>query len=261
MKVHLLRHVDLISQLIRRDIDVRFRGSMLGVLWPILTPILTLAMYTIVFGVLMRTKWPGVDGIAGFALVLFPGLILFTLFAECVNRGPILVVSNPNFVKKVVFPLELLPLVPIGTALFNFFLSIVAWILIAGFVNGSLPWTIIFIPVIIIPFILVILGLSWFLSAFGVYLRDIVQIMPLVTQILMFLSPVLYPIENVPKKFVWLIMLNPLSFIVDQLRGVMIDGLIPNFHGLAIYSVISISLCYLGLKLFRALRPGFADIV
>lgn len=258
---HFFRHFDLISQLIRRDVDIRFRGAMLGVLWPLLTPILSLAMYTIVFGVLMRSKWPGVDGIAGFALVLFPGLILFTLFAECINRGPVLIVTNPNFVKKVVFPLELLPLVPIGTALFNFSLSVVAWILISGFINQGLPWTIVFIPVVIIPFVLAILGISWFLSALGVYLRDIAQLMPLITQILMFLSPVLYPIENVPKRFVWIIMLNPLTFIVEQLRQVMISGMMPDLFGLTIYSAISILLCWMGLRFFRTLRPGFADVV
>ncbi|WP_204354262.1 ABC transporter permease [Pseudomonas putida] len=122
-----LRHFDLIKQLIKRDVDMRFKGALLGVLWPLITPLLTLAMYAVVFGYFLPSRWPGVEGITGFALMLFPGLIVFTFFAECVNRAPNLITSNPNFVKKVVFPVELLVWVPIGSAVFQLCLSIVAW--------------------------------------------------------------------------------------------------------------------------------------
>ena len=255
------RYFDLIMQLIKRDIDVRYKGSMLGMLWPLLTPLLTLAMYTIVFGYFLTSRWPGVEGVTGFALILFPGLIVFTFFAETVNRAPILITSNPNFVKKVVFPLELLVWVPIGTAIFNLFLSVIAWSAIALIINGSLHWTMVFLPIVIVPFILCLLGITWFLSALGVYIRDIAQITMIITQALMFLSPVLYPLDKLPSWATNLIMLNPVTFIVEQSRLVMIDGVLPNFMGLLIYAGVSGLICWIGLSFFRAVRPGFADVV
>lgn len=258
---HSLNHISLLSQLIKRDIDLRFKGSMLGIFWPLLTPLLTLAMYAFVFGSFMRAKWPGAEGIADFALILFPGLILFNFFAECVNRAPSLIIINPNFVKKVVFPLDLLVWIPIGSALFHLALSIFGWIVITLVVKNTIPWTVLFLPIIICPLILVILGLSWLLAGFGVYLRDTAQITPVITQALMFLSPVLYPLDNVPKDFAWLIMLNPLTIIVEEVRKVMIYDTLPDFMRLSLYTAVGITVYSLGIRFFRAVRPGFADVV
>jgi len=255
------RHSDLLLQLIRRDVDLKFKGAILGVLWSLVTPLLTLGIYSIVFSSFMRAKWPGVDDTADFALILFPGLILFNFFAECINRAPSLIVVNPNFVKKVVFPLDLLVWVPIGSALFNFSLSFVAWMIITWIFHGSLHWTIVLLPIVVLPLIFVILGLSWLLAGLGVYVRDIGQIVPVITQALMFLSPVLYPLENVPKRFVWLIMLNPLSLIVEQTRLVMIKGGLPNFGSLLLYTILGLTICLLGSRFFHAVRPGFADVI
>ena len=255
------RHFDLIMQLIKRDIDMRFKGAILGVLWPLLTPILMLAMYTIVFGYFLPIKWPGTVGVAGFALFLFPGLIFFTFFSECVNRAPTLVTANPNFVKKVVFPLELLVWVPIGSAIFHLCLSVIAWSAIALIVNGSLHWTILFLPIVIAPLVLCLLGITWFLSGLGVYIRDVAQVTMVITQALMFFSPVLYPLDKLPEWATKLIMLNPISFIVEQGRLVMINGVLPNFMGLIIYTVVSGLVCWLGLRFFRAVRHGFADVL
>jgi len=256
-----LRHFDLIKQLIKRDVDMRFKGALLGVLWPLITPLMTLAMYAVVFGYFLPSRWPGVEGITGFSLMLFPGLIIFTFFAECVNRAPNLITSNPNFVKKVVFPVELLVWVPIGSAVFQLCLSVVAWAAIAWFVNGGLQWTIVFLPIVIAPMVLCLLGITWFLSALGVFLRDIAQLTIVVTQALMFFSPVLYPLDKLPQWASQLIMLNPLSFIVEQARLVMINGVIPNFQGLLIYTCVSLVVCSLGLRFFKSVRQGFADVL
>jgi len=256
-----VRHFDLIKQLIKRDVDIRFKGALLGVLWPLITPLMTLAMYAVVFGYFLPSRWPGVEGITGFALMLFPGLIIFTFFAECVNRAPNLIISNPNFVKKVVFPLEMLVWVPIGSAVFQLCLSVIAWAAIAFFVNGSLQWTIVFLPLVIAPMVLCLLSLTWFLSALGVFLRDIAQLTIVITQALMFFSPVLYPLDKLPQWASQLIMINPLSFIVQQARLVMFNGAIPNFQGLAIYSCINLVLCWLSLRFFRSVRHGFADVL
>jgi lipopolysaccharide transport system permease protein len=256
-----IRYFDLITQLIKRDIDMRFKGAILGVLWPLLTPLLTLAMYTIVFGYFLRSRWEGVEGISGFALVLFPGLLIFTFFAECVNRAPLLITTNPNFVKKVVFPLELLIWVPIGSAVFHLFLGSIAWAAIALIINGSLPWTILFLPIVIAPLILLLLGITWFLSGLGVYVRDIAQLTAIFTQVLMFFSPVLYPLNRLPQWAAKIIYLNPLSFIVEQARLVMINGISPNFTGLLIYTGVSALVCWCGLRFFQAVRHGFADVL
>lgn len=256
-----IRHFDLIMQLIKRDIDMRFKGAILGVLWPLLTPLLTLAMYTVVFGYFLPSRWPGVEGVAGFALVLFPGLIIFTFFSECVNRAPTLITTNPNFVKKVVFPLELLVWVPIGSAIFHLCLSVIAWSVIALIINGTLQWTILFLPIVIAPLVLCLLGITWFLSGLGVYIRDVAQLVIVITQALMFLSPVLYPLNKLPEWAAQLIMLNPVTFIVQQGRLVMINGVLPNFTGLLIYTAVSGLVCWLGLRFFRAVRHGFADIL
>ncbi|MFL1548332.1 ABC transporter permease [Pseudomonas sp. D47] len=265
MNQHILtahvRHFDLIKQLIKRDIDMRFKGALLGVLWPLITPLLTLAMYAVVFGYFLPSRWPGVDGITGFALMLFPGLIVFNFFAECVNRAPNLITQNPNFVKKVVFPVELLVWVPIGSAVFQLLLSIVAWMAIALAVNGSLQWTIVFLPFVIAPMVLCLLGITWFLSALGVFLRDIAQLTVVVTQALMFFSPVLYPLDKLPAWASNIILLNPLTFIVEQSRLVLINGVIPDFRGLLIYTAVSLFVCSLGLRFFRSVRHGFSDVL
>ena len=256
-----IRYFGLISQLIKRDIDMRFKGALLGILWPLVTPLLTLAMYTVVFGYFMPSRWPGVEGITGFALNLFPGLIIFAFFAECVNRAPTLITSNPNFIKKVVFPVELLVWIPIGSALFHLLLSVVAWAAVSIAVNGTLEWTILFLPFVLAPLVLCLLGIGWFLSGLGVYVRDVAQLSLVITQALMFFSPVLYPLDKLPEWAKNLLMLNPITFIVQQSRTLMIAGEAPSYSGLMIYTAISLIVCWLGLSFFRAVRPGFADVV
>ena len=256
-----LRYFDLINQLIKHDIKSRFKGALLGLFWPIITPLLTLSMYALVFGYFLPSRWPGSEGISGFALMLFPGLIIFTFFAECVNRAPNLITSNPNFIKKVLFPVELMVWVPIGSAIFQLVISVFVWVAFVLYVKSSINWTIIFLPIVILPMVFCLLGITWFLSAIGVFLRDISQITVVITQALMFFSPVLYPLENLPNWASQLIMLNPLTLIVEQARLVMINGELPNFHGLIIYTFVSLIVCVLGLSFFKSVRNGFADVL
>ncbi|MDD2109861.1 ABC transporter permease [Pseudomonas plecoglossicida] len=255
------KYFDLVKQLVRRDVGLRFKGAILGVLWPLITPLMTLGMYAMVFGYFLPSRWPGVDGITGFALVLFPGLIVFNFFAECVNRAPTLITTNPNFVKKVVFPIELLIWVPIGSAAFQLGLSFIAWGIIALIMNGGLHWTVVFFPLVLAPLVICLLGVVWFLSALGVFLRDIAQLTLVITQALMFLSPVLYPLDKLPTWALQLLMLNPLTFIVNQVREILIYGNMPDFQGLLIYAVAAFIVCVLGLRFFRVVRHGFADVL
>jgi lipopolysaccharide transport system permease protein len=255
------RHGSLVRQLIRREITLKFKGSIFGALWVIATPLLTLLMYTLVFSTFMKARWPGADDAVGFALVLFPGLIMYTFFAECIIRAPSLIYSNPNFVKKVVFPLDLLIWVPLGAALFNLSISLLVWGAVTFVLSGTLQWTVLWLPLLLAPFVILIAGLSAILAGLGVYLRDVAQAIPIITQALMFLSPVLYPLENVPDKFLWLVSLNPLTFVVQQAREIMLFGTTPNWSGLIIYWIVSVLILVGGQAFFRALRPGFADVV
>jgi len=254
---------ELILQLAKRDLLGRYRGSFLGLAWSFLQPLFMLVIYTFVFGVIFKARW--VEGAhlptSSFVLVLFAGLTTFTLFAECVNRSPALIVGHPNYVKKVVFPLEVLPLVTAGSAAFHALASLVVLILASLFVRGSVPWTIILVPIIWLPLLMLAIGVGWFLAATGVYLRDVGQITTFFTQALLFLSPVFYSRQAVPEPYQALLLANPITFIVDQIRSVAIWGQAPDWIGLLVYSIAAIIVAWLGYAWFQKVRRGFADVL
>lgn len=254
-------HRHLLFQLVRRDILGRYRGSFFGVFWAFLNPLLMLSVYTIVFGVFLRTRWAGTNNSLQFSVVLFAGLIVFNFFSECVNRAPALIVSNANFVKKVVFPLELLPWVIVGTAIFHACISLLVWVVFSMFVYGTVQWTMMFLPLVFIPLIFIVLGLSWIISSLGVYLRDIGQVIGVLTSVVMFLSPIFYATESLPKPFQALLLANPLTSIVEQARQVMIRGAMPDFGSLAVSAVVSVVFAWLSLRWFQKARDGFADVL
>jgi lipopolysaccharide transport system permease protein len=177
-----IRHFGLLRELVRRDVAGRYRGSSLGLLWSLLHPLAMLAAFTVVFGVFLRARWANTDNSLQFSVVLFGGLIVFSFFAECVNRAPGLVVMHPNFVKKVVFPLELFPWMVVSTAAFHAAVSVVVWCAFHAAVFGNIPVSILYLPLVFLPLSLLALGASFVLSATGVYLRDIAQGTPIVVQ-------------------------------------------------------------------------------
>jgi lipopolysaccharide transport system permease protein len=256
---------NLILQMAKREIIGRYRGSVMGVFWSFINPIFMLVVYTLVFSVVFKARWgtqaAGNESKADFAIILFVGLIIHTLLAEMLSRAPSMILNNVNYVKKVVFPLEILPLVALGNVLFHSFVS--TFVLSAAFVifNGYLHWTIVFFPLVLFPLILLTLGLTWFLASLGVFIRDVSQTISIVVTVLMFLSPVFYPITAVPVAMRKVILLNPLTFIIEQGRGVIIWGKLPDFTGLAIYSLIAIFIMWLGYAWFQKTRKGFADVL
>ncbi|MBM3599505.1 MAG: ABC transporter permease [Alphaproteobacteria bacterium] len=253
----------LIRQLAVREVVSRYRGSWLGLVWSLVNPLLMLAVYTFVFGIVFRVRWGqrGDDGPIGFALVLFAGLIVHGFFAECVTRAPGLVVGNANYVKRVVFPLEILPYVALAAALFHAAVSLV--VLLAFFVAtaGMPPLTIALLPIVWAPFALLILGLCWFLASLGVYLRDIGQVTQPVVTVLLFLSPVFFPLEALPPALRPWLQLNPLTFIIDQTRAVLLWGQMPDWTGLAAYALVGLLVAWLGFYWFERTRRGFADVL
>lgn len=261
----LWRHRQLAMVLTRREVAGRYRGSVMGLLWSFINPILMIAVYTFVFSVVFKARWnrnPAVEeNTVQFAVVLFVGVIMHGLLAEVLNRAPSLVASNVNYVKKVVFPLEILPVVSMGAALFHAVVSIS--VLLATFLifNGFLHWTIIFLPLISVPFILLILGFAWILASLGVFLRDVGQTIGIITMIMLFLGGVFFPVSALPEEFRPWMMLNPLTFIIEQAREVLIWGHLPNWTGLGIYSVIAFAIAWAGFFWFQKTRKGFADVL
>jgi len=257
-------HRSLILQMIQREVVGRYRGSWLGLVWSFLTPLFMLAVYTFVFGTVFKARWSGLNtegSMAEFAIILFAGLIIFQLFAEIINGAPRLILSKRNYVKKVVFPLEILPFVSLGSALFHTLASILILTLFTFILHGSLTWTIFLLPLVIAPFGILLIGLSWLFASLGVYMRDISQILaPLVTAA-MFLSPIFFPITALPGRIGQLVILNPITLPVLQIREVLIFGTLPDFKALGIYTAIALAIAGFGFWWFQRTRKGFADVI
>lgn len=259
----LWRNRQLAMVLARREVAGRYRGSVMGLLWSFLNPILMIAVYTFVFSVVFKARWGGGadETTVQFAVVLFVGVITHGLLSEVLNRAPTLVTSNVNYVKKVVFPLEILPVSVLGAALFHSLISIGVLLITFLIFNGFLHWTIIFLPLIFLPLVIFILGVAWMLASLGVFLRDVGQTIGIVTMVMLFMAPVFYPITALPESFRFWIMLNPLTFIIEQARDVLIWGRLPDWAGLGIYTVMAFAVAWAGFFWFQKTRKGFADVL
>lgn len=260
---NLWRHHELIQQMTKREVIGRYKGSIMGLLWSFANPILLLAMYTIVFSVVFKARWgtgePGSK--TEFAVLLFVGMIVHSLFAETLVRAPTLILSNVSYVKKIVFPLEVLPVVAMGASVFHAMASILVLGCALLLLNGFLPWTAIFLPLVLIPLIVLSLGIAWALASLGVFLRDVAQPIGMAMTILLFASPVFYPVSALPERVQPWLMLNPLTFIIEQARAVLIYGQLPNFAGLLVYCLVSLTVAWIGYAWFQKTRKGFANVL
>jgi lipopolysaccharide transport system permease protein len=258
----LWRNRGLLRDLARRDAVGRYKGSFLGIFWSLLAPLLMLAIYTFVFGNVFRARWSGAGESTGeFAISLFAGLIVFNFFAECLNRAPGVILANTNFVKKVVFPLEILPCVTIGSALFHTCVSVGILLAFEIHLTGGVPATALLFPIVVLPLLLFTAGLSWLLAALGVYLRDVGQTVALLVSGLMFLSPVFFPRSAVPERFRLLMNLNPLAVPIEQARSVLVQGGGIDGPEWLLELAVSSLLCWIGFAVFQKLRRGFADVL
>ena len=257
-------HRRLLKDLTWREISGRYRGSMLGIGWSILQPLLMLAVYTFVFSVVFGAKWSAVGSPGNkfdFALFVFVGVLLHAILAEAITRAPALIMANANYVKKVIFPIDILPATLVGAA--GFHALIATGILLTSVVvlGGSLPWTVLWLPVLVLPLMLMSLGLAWLLAALGVYLRDIGQVTGVLASVLMFLAPVFYPVSALPDGLEPLIYINPLTYVIEQARGVIFAGVAPELHGLAVFYGVSLLVTQLGYWTFQKSRSGFSDVL
>jgi homopolymeric O-antigen transport system permease protein len=257
------RNRHLILQMTKREVVGRYRGSVMGLAWSFFNPLLMLSVYTFVFSVVFKARWGlnGGEDKASFAIFLFVGMIVHGLFAECVNRAPGLILSNVNYVKKVVFPLEILPSVAMGSALFHAGISLIVLLAVRLVVNQQLAWTAIFVPMIFLPLCIATMGVAWFLSAIGVYVRDVSQTIGIITTVLMFLSPVFYPTTALPIEYQTWLRLNPLTYVIEESRKVLVSGQLPDWGGWISFLLVSIAAAWMGFWWFQKSRKGFADVL
>ncbi|WP_236213267.1 ABC transporter permease [Metapseudomonas otitidis] len=258
----LWRNRELLKASAKREVLGRYQGSFLGLLWSFINPILMLGVYTFVFSTIFKARWNAAsDSKTEFALVLFAGLIVFNIFGETISRAPSLIVNNPNYVKKVIFPLEILPVVALLSALFHGLVSLLVWMLAYLMFFGLPHVTALYLPLIITPFLFYIMGLSWVLASLGVFLRDVSQLIGSIITVLMFMTPIFYPATALPEKFRYWQNINPLATVVEQVRSVLYWGEAPDFSMLSLQILASIAVAWLGFAWFQKTRKGFSDVL
>lgn len=253
--------LDLLLRLSKRDIDARFKGSLLGSFWLIVVPLLSLGLYTFVFTTIFSSRWPGVETKSRFALILFVGLIIHAVMSESLQRAPALILENSSYVKKVIFPLQVLPIASLLSTVSMAGFSAVVLLVFYVFIIGLPPPTTILVPLVLIPYLLILAGLSYVLSAAGVFVRDLRQIMPVITQMLMFFGPVFYPLAAMPAAIRPLLYLNPVTVPIEATRSLLFDGQVTNPGALVAYWFVAIAVACVGYASFRKARRAFADVI
>ena len=257
------RYGFLLTQLVMRDIAGRYRGSTLGKLWVLLSPLIMLAVYTFVFSVVFKVRWNTGDTSSNtdFALNLFVGVLLHALLGETLARSPGIMRGNASYVKKMIFPLWLLPLSVVISALVFCLFGFGVFLLFFVVFNGLPPVAALLLPLLLLPLALFALGVGWFLAALGVYLRDIEQVTPFFVTVLMFMAPIFYPASAIPEGYRWLLQLNPLTYPVEAIRDLFFLGRVFEPVGYLLYSGCGMLVAAAGFVFFARLRKGFADVV
>ena len=260
---NLWQHRNLIGRMAWRDVVGRYKGSLIGLLWSFVNPVMMLIIYTFVFSVVFKARW-GIsvgDSEADFAIILFVGLVIHGLFAECVNGAPNVIVLNVNFVKKVIFPVEILPFVTVCAALFHTTISLVVLLCAQLFLNHHIPITAVLFPIILLPLLFCVMGLSWLIASLGVYFRDIGQLTAMFTIIMLYVSAVFFPISALPECYQSWLRLNPLAVLIEEGRKVLVFGQLPDFMVLSVLLVVGAFVAWLGFAWFQKTRMGFADVL
>lgn len=259
----LIDNRDLVTGLARREIEIRYRGATMGILWALLNPLIMLSVYTFFFTVVLRSKWQGIQQQSSldFSLVLFPGLLVFAFFSECVSKAPTLILTNQSYVNKIVFPLQVLPIINLISAVFHVMIGFLIWIVFYISIKGGLHPTVALVIFPLIPLAFLTLGICWMLAALGTYIRDITHIVTGLLAALMFLAPIFYPISALPEEYRAPIMLNPISVAVEQVRAVLYHGVMMDWRQWFIYLCVSVVVARIGLWIFQRARSGFADVL
>lgn len=260
----LRRHRKLLYTLVRHDVNAVYSGAVFNLLWAVVTPLVTLSVYSFVFGYILDssfTRGSSHGGHLSFALGLFNGLIIWDFFSTVVSQSPKAITSKPNYVKKIVFPLEILPIVQVGSGLFQFLLCFI--VLLFGIVlsGSSLFWRALLIPCFLIPILFYAVGFSWFLSSLGVFFRDVANAINPLLQIVWFGSAIFFPISSVPAPFQRLFYMNPLAACIEESRRFAILGQPSNLGIVLVHLVVGWLVACFGLFFFRKTQQSFADVI
>lgn len=260
---HFWRHRDLIIQFTKREIEGRYRGSFLGIFWSLAYPLFMLGIYTFVFGIVLKARWPQArsDSLGEFALIIFCGLTAFNVFGESITKAPTLITNVPNYVKKVVFPLEILSVSSLGASLFHMGISLIVILLAEVVLGVGISWTILLLPFVLLPAIFLTLGLMWFLSSLGVFIRDVGQMISLIVQALFFFTPIFYSIDSIPEPFRTFILYNPMAPIVENFRRIILWGRLPSLGGTLLWLAFTTLVMLLGYAWFMHTKKAFADVI
>lgn len=251
----------LIRTLVRRDVMSRYTGSFGGAFWTVLNPLLLMLTYFFVFGVVMNTKFDNDPSRTGFALYFLAGMLPWLAFSEAIGRAPFVLLENRNFIKKLVFPVETLPINLVVSGLVTEFFGLILFVLALGLLRGSVSVSVLYLPLVLIPQIFLTAGLAWFLSALAVFLRDLGQIIGYLLTVLMFLTPIFYPESKVPSVAASLLKFNPIYVLVRAYRATLLEGRAPDFSSLAVLTLISILVLIGGHAWFYKLRKSFPDLI
>lgn len=258
----LIKNRSLVVQLARREVVGRYRGATFGMLWSLISPILMLMIYTLAFGYILKSRWPGSSGSTeDFVLILFCGLILHSFFAECLTTAPRLIIANANYVKKVVFPLDALVWSMVFSAVFHLTMNVVVLLILKWFLHDTVPWTVLLLPLVLLPLVILAAGVSLLASAIGVYIRDIGQFVGVLATAMLFLSSAIVPVEAIPGEYKWVFLSNPLTPVIDQAREVVIWGRVPDWGPLGLQMLLYLGLLVLASLVFNKMRRGFADVL
>ena len=255
---------ELLWRLSKREILGQYKGSVLGIAWSIATPLLMLTVYTFVFSEVFQVRWGNeLEQTTSFefAINLFAGLIVFNIFAECMNRAPTLVLANPSYVKKVVFPLEILAYITLSTAVFNALTSLAVLIVFQVIILHSFSVTFLWLPLVWMPLLLGCLAITWALAALGVFLRDIGQVIGTAVTMAMFLSPIFYPTSALPLRWQPILNLNPLAQVINETREVLITGSPPKISFIVVGTLLAVCMCEITYRFFQKSKKAFADVL
>lgn len=261
MALNLFHHREVIRILTWRDFQARFRGSLGGVVWSIIQPLFTMVIYTVVFSTFLKQRFGTTDSPFTFAVYLLCGLLPWTAFSEGLNVSTNLIRNNANLVKRVVFPLEVLPLNVTFVSIIQQMIGFVLLLPLSIAVTGQVSASLLFIPVILFFEILLIAGVNWIWTVIAVFIPDLKQFTLVFTSVLMFLTPIFYSKDVVPERFAWIYQINPVAHIIDMYRSVFMEGMLPSLLNVAVTGGVCLLIYMLGYVWYMNLKKSFADFL
>lgn len=264
---HPIQDRKILGLFIARDLQARYKNSWAGLLWLVIQPIIMLSIYTLVFQHILGVKWgtqsstsPMTSGV-DFALNLYLGLVVFNIFSESLQAAPTVLRAHRHLIKKVLFPTRILPTIPVGMALCDAALGLALWLVVYVCVLGLPPLTAFYLPLVLLPLILFVMGLCWLIASLSVYMRDMTQIVRFVITGLLFLSPIFFPLQSMPMDLQSYLSFNPLAIEIDMLRGIMIEGITPDWGTYLGFLGVSAVIYLAGYYWFELTRDGFVDVL